>query len=194
MENWKILKKKNTTFNVSNLGRLQVLNKKSGKFEPANLSYSGGHSEARYLMTRGYYAHRLIAEAWIGSIPKDHEVNHIDGNKKNNKVTNLEIVTRSENIQHAFESGAHDSWMLSPREVDKRLLKKEINEIGKLWAVLNSDLRLVSQFNSQYEAACSIGVSRQTANNSFRLGKLIHKKYYICKRNKISELREKIIS
>lgn len=37
-------------------------------------------------------------EAWIGPIPKGYEVNHIDGNKKNNEVSNFEIVIKSENI------------------------------------------------------------------------------------------------
>lgn len=46
--------------------------------------------------------HRLVATAFIGERPYKHEVNHIDGNKLNNNVSNLEYVTRSENGLHAY--------------------------------------------------------------------------------------------
>lgn len=52
-----------------------------------------------------YYIHRLVAEAFIGEIPKGMAINHKDGNKLNNDVSNLEIVTYSENIRHADKTG-----------------------------------------------------------------------------------------
>lgn len=51
------------------------------------------------------YVHRLVADTWIGPIPRGMEVNHIDGNKKNNAITNLEIVTRKQNAIHAYKNG-----------------------------------------------------------------------------------------
>lgn len=54
---------------------------------------------------RPFLVHRLVAEAFIGPIPPRHEVNHIDGNKTNNQLGNLEILTRSENILHGVRSG-----------------------------------------------------------------------------------------
>ena len=51
------------------------------------------------------YAHRLVLESFIGNIPKDMQVNHINGIKQDNTLENLEIVTRSENIKHAFRTG-----------------------------------------------------------------------------------------
>lgn len=47
--------------------------------------------------------HRVIAETFLGDI-KDMEVNHIDGNPLNNNITNLEIVNRADNINHAFDN------------------------------------------------------------------------------------------
>lgn len=50
------------------------------------------------------YIHRLVAEHFIGDIV-GFEINHIDGNKKNNFYLNLEITTRQENQDHAYDTG-----------------------------------------------------------------------------------------
>jgi hypothetical protein len=44
--------------------------------------------------------HRVVAEAFIGKIPKGKEINHLNGDKHCNNVDNLEIVTRQQNITH----------------------------------------------------------------------------------------------
>ena len=46
--------------------------------------------------------HRFIWECHKGEIPEGFVINHIDGNKINNKLSNLELVTPKENTQHAF--------------------------------------------------------------------------------------------
>ncbi len=50
-------------------------------------------------------AHRVIWEAVHGQIPDGLEINHIDGDKHNNSLSNLELVTRSENLTHAIRTG-----------------------------------------------------------------------------------------
>ena len=55
----------------------------------------GGSSYTRYV-------HRLVAQAFLGE--SELTVNHIDGDKSNNNLSNLEYATYSENIQHAYNN------------------------------------------------------------------------------------------
>lgn len=54
------------------------------------------------------YIHRLVARCFIENPNNYAEVNHIDGNKANNNVSNLEWCTRSQNNKHAVKTGLRD--------------------------------------------------------------------------------------
>ena len=57
------------------------------------------------LRVKKYFVHRLLAEYWIPNPDNKPNVNHIDGNKHNNSLSNLEWVTKSENQRHALSTG-----------------------------------------------------------------------------------------
>ena len=44
------------------------------------------------------YVHQMVAETYLGPRPEGHVIDHIDGNMSNNSASNLEYVTREENI------------------------------------------------------------------------------------------------
>ena len=51
-----------------------------------------------YGVRKSHYVHRLVYTAFVGEIPEDMEVHHIDFNKENNSVLNLCLVSRRENV------------------------------------------------------------------------------------------------
>lgn len=52
-----------------------------------------------------WLVHRLVADAWYGPCPDGHEVNHRNLDKTDNRPSNLEYVTRSENLLHRAAAG-----------------------------------------------------------------------------------------
>ena len=58
--------------------------------------------------------HRIVMAAFVGICPEGYQVNHIDGNKGNNHISNLEYVTSKENVLHAYKNGLRKSGQDSP--------------------------------------------------------------------------------
>ena len=82
-----------------------------------------------------FSVHRLVADAFIPNKQQKDQVNHIDGNKANNTVENLEWVTQSENQIHAFQHGLNTTTFAN-EATRKRVAQKTID--GKLLKVFES--------------------------------------------------------
>ena len=99
-----------SNYEVSSLGRVKSLNwNNTGKEKMMSLCMvsSGYLSTCLYKDKKQKMAliHRLVANAFIPNLENKPQVNHIDGNKTNNCVSNLEWATREENMKHAISNG-----------------------------------------------------------------------------------------
>ncbi|MCA1184625.1 NUMOD4 domain-containing protein [Bacillus licheniformis] len=97
--------------------------------------------------------HRLVALAFLEKDAKRNYVNHMDGDKKNNKISNLEWVTPRENKIHAWQTGLIDPQQ--HRDLMKKLHSKPVSKI-------NSDGLVLATYESGVEASKDTGVRRDT--------------------------------
>ena len=95
----------NTNYLVCKQGN--VFNAKTGKKLKPGITNTGYRHVSLWKENKGqsFTVHRLVATAYIPNPMGLEEVNHIDGNKLNNSITNLEWVSSSGNSQHAVDNG-----------------------------------------------------------------------------------------
>lgn len=114
-EEWRSVPNWEGVYEVSSFGRVRSLDRIdrlgrgwSGRILKTTVDRSTGYQKVN-LSCRGTqrhaYVHHLVAEAFLGTRPLRHEINHLDGVKTNNGVWNLEYVEKAENVRHAYRTG-----------------------------------------------------------------------------------------
>lgn len=112
MEEWRDIEGYEGLYQISSLGRVKSLvgrsNHSSDKM--LKLVFERYVKVKLYKNSKGktFPVHRLVAKAFIANGENKKEVNHIDCNKYNNNVSNLEWCTRAENHLHKCKNGLNN--------------------------------------------------------------------------------------
>jgi hypothetical protein len=113
-----------------------------GKLDKVLKPYPGGSDKRKYyyidlhvnknVRFKSKLIHRLIWTAFNGSIPDGLEINHKDGDKSNNALSNLELETRSGNCKHSFELGLQNNTGINNPscKINEEIAMTIINRIG----------------------------------------------------------------
>ncbi len=180
IEVWKIIEDY-PDYQISNFGRIRSL-----KFEKERILKFGNNNRG-YLHvllynngeSKRFRIHRLVLKIFKPiTNSEDFQCNHIDGNKKNNNINNLEWCTCSENNQHAFKIGLKNHkgenhpiyGKHHTEETKKKMSKSHVNFKGESHPnhkLINKEIREIKQLIKdgilyQREIAKIYKVSRNT--------------------------------
>lgn len=86
------------------------------------------HGYIKIKLNKSYCAiHRLVAITFIANPKNCEQVNHKDGNKKNNHISNLEWCTAKQNILHAYRAGAKRTKLIKSKVEKIKILMRDTN-------------------------------------------------------------------
>jgi hypothetical protein len=160
-EIWKDVPNYEGHYKVSNYGRLKTLKRnKERLMSPA----IGGTNYLQVLLYKNsirtnFKLHQIVAMAFLGHIPKGHNlvVDHIDNNKLNNRLENLQIISNRENISKDKKGYTSQyvgvSW-------DKRQKKWSSN------ITLNRIIKRIGFFKDEFEAHLAYQKALNEINNT----------------------------
>lgn len=153
---------------VSNLGRIKVTKNRrypNGIIKDSNSLYKDkdGYPHISYRdingNLKGSSVHRLVAKYFIPNLDSSKTcVNHIDGNRTNNKISNLEWVTPKENVYHSFQYGKRKECKNIPKTT--KLTDYQISQIDFLRNHYTLK-KIADLFNISYTSIKNIVIKRK---------------------------------
>lgn len=150
IEEWKDIKDYEGLYQVSNLGKIKRLrfingktNIKRERIKVQKLRKDGYLEVALYKDGKGksIQVHRLVAQAFVPNPENKPQVNHIDGNKQNNNIENLEWVSISENALH------------SARQLRKNVKEIEQYDLEGRYLATYSSITIAGEINGIRESS-----------------------------------------
>lgn len=116
---------------VSNTGN--VISYKRGAPYPLKVYHTNSGYQRVGAVSGWYLVHRLVAETWIDNPNPNYytQVNHINGDKDDNRVENLEWVTQSENMRHAYRTGLTEGRRTPIRIVETGEVFESLSECAR---------------------------------------------------------------
>lgn len=165
-EIWKDIKGYEGLYQISSFGNVKsldryIINKNGDKqyFPGKYLTQGISDNYLKVILSknnkqRTFRVHILVARAFIPNPENKPEVNHIDGNKKNNKVNNLEWNTRSENEFHAYRNG-----LAKPSNKQKQAVVKYAKEnYSKKVVQYSLNGEFIKEWNSMHDVWRELGI------------------------------------
>lgn len=166
-ETWKDIEGYEGLYQVSNLGRLRTLQRynfsKKKHEKTCKVLKLNEHRQGYKTTTlskngkrKTYLVHRLVAAAFIENEKSKPEVNHIDADKRNNCVSNLEWVTAKENSMHASKLNIKNT-------------KKAVEKIKRRVFFYEGE-KIVKIFDSGAQCARELNLNYKSLNSSLNRG------------------------
>ena len=146
MEKW--ARVEDTNYEISNYGRM--VNTKTGNLLKTQANKKG-YQVIRVTINRvkrTFRIHRLVAQYFVSNPNNKTQVNHIDGNKNNNRYDNLEWCSNAENAHHAIKTGLWESVIEGAKLENEKRKKKVIarnihtNEILRFSSIRDAERQI----------------------------------------------------
>lgn len=162
-EEWKTIPGYEGIYQASNLGRIRSLprkNRRGNKISPRILKLiSHRQGYLRVHLFKGdssmtFQVHRLVMMTFVGD-GKGYEVNHRNGNPADNRLENLEYVTRLENVRHSID--VLNRGLIGNRNGRAKLTETDIPKIDSL----------LEQGMCHRKIACIFNVSETSIRNVY---------------------------